>query len=719
MSDMKLVLAAKANQAAVLPVLLVATSINEARPSPVISISYEDAAVLPDGDKAVVQFTGVNGKPVYGTANVIQELQANFPFLKAKDAQLETEWLAQVESFTTLDFKALDAPLQRLNSHLMLRSFVVGYSLSTADIALWGAIRGNRVAVSTARKGTLVNLTRWFAFLESLCPWATAALETLNATAKEKKEKKGKESKESTGKANYNIDLRNTENGVVTRFPPEPSGYLHIGHAKAALLNDFFAHEKYNGTLLVRFDDTNPTKENQEFQDAIVEDLELMGIKPDRTSFTSDYFDQLYEYGCRILREGKAYADDTPQETMAHQRMHGEPSKNRDNSVEENLAHFEEMKKGTEEGLRWCIRAKISVDNPNKAMRDPVIYRCNPTPHHRTGTKWKIYPTYDFCCPIVDSMEGVTHALRTIEYRDRNPQYQWFLDALNLRHVQIWDFARMNFIRTLLSKRKLTKLVETGTVWGWDDPRFPTIRGIRRRGMTIPALREFILKQGPSKNITNLDWTLFWATNKKYIDPVAPRHTCILKKDMVPATVKGAPAAYTEEKPKHNKNPAVGMKKVAYSGSLLFDQDDAKTFKQDEEITLMNWGNAIVRKIETDASGVVKNLELDLHLEGDFKKTEKKVTWLSTEGQDLVPVELVDFDYLLNKDILTEDDKLEDVLNSKTEFRDEAVADGNVADLKEGDIIQFERKGYYRVDRPSAPGQPAVLFNIPTGKTGK
>lgn len=185
------------------------------------------------------------------------------------------------------------------------------------------------------------------------------------------------------------------------------SGYLHIGHAKAALLNDYFAHEKYNGTLLVRFDDTNPSKEKAEFQDAIIEDLALMGIKPDKTTFSSDYFEEIYQYCLQIIKDGKAYADDTDKETMAHQRMHGEPSARRDASVEENLARLEEMKKGTEEGLRWCIRAKISVDNPNKAMRDPVIYRCNLTPHHRTGTKWKIYPTYDFCCPIVDSMEGV------------------------------------------------------------------------------------------------------------------------------------------------------------------------------------------------------------------------------------------------------------------------------------------------------------------------
>ncbi|KAL4801618.1 tRNA synthetases class I, catalytic domain-containing protein [Aspergillus unguis] len=712
MSQFQLTLATKANQAVLLPILLVATSVNEARPAPVIAINYEDAATLPRGDKATVEFTGASGFPVYGL-DALQELRTSFPYLNSKEEKLENEWLSQLDAFSSLDFKAIDPKLQQLNNHLILRSFIVGYALSTADIALWGALRGNRVAIGAIRKGNLVNLTRWFNFLEELCPWAIAALEALNASAKEKRAAKAKEG------ASYDIALLNTDKGVVTRFPPEPSGYLHIGHAKAALLNDYFAHEKYKGTLLVRFDDTNPSNEKQEFQDAILEDLSLMGIKPDKTSYSSDYFDELYQYAVQIIKDGNAYADDTDKETMASQRMNGEPSARRDASIEENLAHFEEMNKGTEEGARWCIRAKMSVDNPNKAMRDPVIYRCNPSPHHRTGTKYKAYPTYDFCCPIIDSMEGVTHALRTIEYRDRNPQYQWFLDTLKLRNVQIWDFARMNFIRTLLSKRKLTKLVDQGVVDGWSDPRFPTIRGIRRRGMTIPALREFILKQGPSRNIVNLDWSLFWATNKKYIDPVAPRHTAVLKKGMVKAAIKGGPAApYTQDKPKHNKNAEVGTKKVTYSSSILFDQEDAKSFKQDEEITLMNWGNAFVRKIVIDASGDVTELELDLNEQGDFKKTEKKVTWLSAD-QDLVPVELVDFDYLLNKDSMQEEDKLEDVLNPKTEFREDAVADSNVAFLTEGDIIQFERKGYYRLDKVASPGSPAVLFNIPSGKTGK
>ena len=208
--------------------------------------------------------------------------------------------------------------------------------------------------------------------------------------------------------------------------------------------------------------------------------------------------------------------------------MDGIASKNRDRPIEENLKIFEEMSNATEIGVKNCLRAKISVDDPNKALRDPVLYRCNPTPHHRTGTKFKVYPTYDFACPLVDSIEGVTHALRTMEYRDRTPQHAWMIEALGMRQVHVWDFSRLSFIKTPLSKRKLLWFVEQGLVWGWDDPRFPTVRGIRRRGMTIEALRQFILQQGPSKNVVNLDWTIIWAGNKKVIDPIAPRHTAII-----------------------------------------------------------------------------------------------------------------------------------------------------------------------------------------------
>lgn len=227
---------------------------------------------------------------------------------------------------------------------------------------------------------------------------------------------------------------------VVTRLPPEPSGYLHIGHAKAAILNQHFAR-MYNGKFLVRYDDTNPSKEKEEFQQAIIEDLAMMGVHGDKVSYTSDYFDDIYKLAIKCIKDGRAYCDDTLQERMRAERMDGIPSERRDSSIEDNLARFADMTTGSDEGKRWCLRAKMSYDNPNKAMRDPVIYRCNFEPHHKTGDRWKVYPTYDFACPVVDSLEGVTHALRTNEYRDRNPQYWWMQEALGLRRVDIWDYG--------------------------------------------------------------------------------------------------------------------------------------------------------------------------------------------------------------------------------------------------------------------------------------
>ena len=628
------------------------------------------------------------------------------------------EWLSKVPNFAAPAFKALEPHLLELDAHLLLRSHVVGYALTAADVAVWGALRGSRAGLSNVKKGSMLNVTRWFTFIEETQPWMGEAVARLNATAHEKR-------LEQSRGASYDIELPDTGKGVVTRFPPEPSGYLHIGHAKAALLNDYFAHEAYpGGAMICRFDDTNPSKEKAEFEDAIVEDLALMGIEPDKVSHSSDFFQEMYDYCVKIIKDGDAYADDTEKETMQKERMDGIKSRRRDRTVEENLATLEEMKQGTEDGLRWCIRAKLSVDDPNKALRDPVIYRCNLTPHHRTGTAWKIYPTYDFCVPILDALEGVTHALRTIEYRDRNPQYAWMQRTLGLRPVHVWDFARMNFVRTLLSKRKLTDFVEKGRVWGWDDPRFPTIRGIRRRGMTVPALREFILRQGPSRNIINLDWTLFWATNKKYIDPVAPRHTVVAKEHAVKCTVRGARVQpQVEERPKHAKNPELGTKRVVLAPTIWVEQEDAASFAQDEEITLMAWGNAIVRGIKHSISPLhlkmVTSLELELHLQGDVKATSKKVTWLPAEGSELVPVETVDFDFLITKDKIEEGEEVEDFLTPQTEFRTEGLADENVAKLQKDDIIQFERKGYFRVDRPFEHSKPAVLFAIPTGKMGK
>ncbi|KAI0957881.1 hypothetical protein AcW1_006130 [Taiwanofungus camphoratus] len=466
------------------------------------------------------------------------------------------------------------------------------------------------------------------------------------------------------------------------------------------MLNQYFA-KMYKGKLLIRFDDTNPTKERTEFEETILEDLALLDIHGDKISHTSDYFDQLYELAVKIIREGKAYADDTEQAQMREERFNGIASKHRDDSVEDNLKHFEEMKAGTEEGVRWCIRAKMSVDNPNKALRDPVIYRCNLLPHHRTGTKWKIYPTYDFACPIVDSLEGVTHALRTNEYRDRNPQYYWMIEALGLRLVHIWDFSRLNFIYTLLSKRKLHWFVDSGLVRGWDDPRFPTVRGIRRRGLTVEALRQFMLAQGPSQAIVSLEWDSLWTLNKKVIDPVAPRFWAISKTGIVPVTIKGGPAVpEMKTLPKHKKNPEVGEKRTVFSSQVFVEQEDALSFDDQEEITLMDWGNAIVCSKEINAEGIVTSIVMELHLGGDFRKTKKKITWLAqqTNTYPLVDITLLDHDYLITKKKLEENDEVKDFVTPVSEFREDALSDANVLELKKGDIIQFERKGYYIFD---------------------
>lgn len=620
------------------------------------------------------------------------------------------EWLNRLHPFTVFDFKALEIPVKELESHLTLRSHMVGYSITLADIVIWGVLRGNRVIVGLRRNNQNVN--RWFGFIESTYPWLPEAVADFQGQAQQ-----NKAAANPTG-ANYNIGLKNTENGIVCRFPPEPSGYLHIGHAKAALLNDYFAHEygDRRGVLICRFDDTNPSKESQEFQDSILYDLSLLGVIPDRITYSSDYFQQMYEACIGLIKSGKAYADNTVKEVMQDQRMKGIVSACRDMSVDETLAHFEEMKSGSQDGLQWCIRAKISVDDVNKALRDPVIYRCNHQPHHRTGTTWKIYPTYDFCAPFLDSLENVTHALRTNEYRDRNPQYYWIQNALDIRKVDIWDFSRLNFIRTVLSKRKLTKIVDENVVWGWDDPRMPTVRGIRRRGCTIPALREFILKQGPSQNIVNMDWTQFWAVNKKYIDPIAARYTAIPKLDAVTSFVSGIEEATAVEKPKH-KNPALGTKKVIYGKEVLISQDDARLFKDNELITLVNWGNAIVSKITADPqTGKVTALQLKLDLQSDPKKTEKKVTWLAKDPANMISVDLYSFEHLVTKDKIEKDDDISQYLTKPSESRTEVWADCNVSKLSTDDIIQFDRTGYFRVDKAYTEGHAAVMFNIPTGK---
>ena len=302
-----------------------------------------------------------------------------------------------------------------------------------------------------------------------------------------------------------------------------------------------------------------------------------------------------------MISEGKAYMDDTPVEKMREERGEKIESSRRGCSVAENLARFESMLAGEEAGLAWCMRAKIDMASENGTLRDPVMYRANAQPHHRTGTRYKAYPTYDFACPIVDSLEGVTHALRTSEYADRMAQYEWIQGALGLRKVHIHEFSRLNFVYTLLSKRKLTWFVEKGHVEGWSDPRFPTVQGVLRRGVTVPALSEFILSQGSSKRIVDMEWDKFWSINKKHIDPTAKRFTALA--NPVPLDLvggEGVPATpELRSVPLHPKNPQVGIKSVWFGPRILLEAEDVATMAEGEEVTLMKWGNAVIQKVRS------------------------------------------------------------------------------------------------------------------------
>ncbi|PWN47789.1 putative GUS1-Glutamyl-tRNA synthetase [Violaceomyces palustris] len=679
--------------------------------------SYSNEPILIDFEESAIPTLSLqpSGSKVEGYLNIVRQLANLYAPSgisgKDKDESAQVDlFISQGDNLAISSFQAATAIADDLDQHLALRTFLVGNRITAADIAVWSGIRSALPVIGLVKKGLHVHLGRWFSHVDSL----SAMVESLALLA-DAKANKFKNKKEAAG---FDLFLKDAKEGqVVTRFPPEPSGYLHVGHAKAAILNQYFA-KAYKGRLIVRFDDTNPSKEKVEFEESIIEDLALLGIKPDVTSHTSDYFDELYKLVIKLIQDGKAYADDTPQEQMRAERMDGIASKNREASIEENLSRFAEMSTGSEDGRKWCLRAKMSVDNPNKAMRDPVIYRCNPdVSHHRTGNKWKVYPTYDFACPVVDSLEGVTHALRTNEYRDRNPQYQWFIDELKLRNVEIWDFGRLNFVYTLLSKRKLQWFVDNGLVSGWDDPRFPTVRGIRRRGMTIETIQEFILSQGPSQQIINMEWDNIWTINKRMIDPVVPRFTALEKKDLVKCTVSGAKSLHEKLIPKHKKNAELGNKVTVYDNVVYVEQEDAKSFGENEEITMMDWGNVIVKSKKVGADGVVESIEMEANLDGDFKKTKKKVTWLaSSPERRLVDVMLTDFDYLITKKKLEEDDKFEDFVTPQSVFTTDAVADFNVSELAEGDMIQFERKGYYKLDKVQGKDGKREFIKIPDGK---
>lgn len=511
-------------------------------------------------------------------------------------------------------------------------------------------------------------------------------------------------------KGNMEVNLKGAEMGkVVTRFPPEPSGFLHIGHAKAALLNDYFAR-RYKGKLLVRFDDTNTEKATQGFEDAITQDLARLGIKPDAILYTSDYFPQLLEEAERFIREEKAYVDATSPDEMKQQRLKKQANEYRTQSVEENLRLWSEMLNGTPTGETCVLRAKIDIRHKNGTMRDPTMYRTKAVPHHRTGTTYNVYPTYDFSCPLVDSWTDVTHALRSLEYKDREAQYKWFVKAAGVRAPEVWEFSRLDFVRTVLSKRKLQRLVDIGAAQSWDDPRFPTIQGVRRRGMTIKALRAFILSQGASRNNTTQEWDKIWAVNKRVIDPIAPRHVAINVTKAKKVTVENGQDE-VKQMPKHKKDSSLGTKEVVYRKNLLLEGEDAESFEVDEKVTFMDWGNMII----TARDGESGNLTAKFLPDDDNFKGTKKVTWLA-EIDDLVDLKLYRYSDILTKDRLDEDDDFEQFINKDSEQVELVKGDVNLKLLQKGDIIQLERRGYYICDSTEAP---IKLIEIPDGRVAR
>ncbi|XP_068086803.1 bifunctional glutamate/proline--tRNA ligase [Anabrus simplex] len=634
---------------------------------------------------------------------------------------------AEVDHWLTFSFSQLECPRQfheavlYLNKCLAPATYLVGNNVSIADLNVWGTLYLSQPWNSMMRDNKAPeNVLRWFSFLASQ-DYVEKVVSALPGDVKSKQTETVDAAAGGRKDEGKFVDLPGAEMGkVVVRFPPEASGYLHIGHAKAALLNQYY-QETFKGKLIMRFDDTNPAKEKVDFEKVILEDLKLLQVKPDMFTHTSDYFDLMLDMCEKMMKGGKAYVDDTDPEQMKAEREQKVESKCRNNSVEENLKLWEEMKKGSEQGQKCCVRAKIDMNSANGCMRDPTIYRCKNEPHPRTGTKYKVYPTYDFACPIVDSIEGVTHCLRTTEYHDRDDQFYWFIDVLGLRKPYVWEYSRLNMTNTVLSKRKLTWFVENGLVDGWDDPRFPTVRGVLRRGMTVEGLKQFIIAQGSSRSVVLMEWDKIWAFNKKVIDPVAPRYTSLLAEGTVPVLVNGA-VEQSLTVQLHPKDSSVGNKTIWVGPRVLIDREDAETLKEGENATFINWGNLLVKKINR-VDGKVVSVEADLNLDNkDYRKT-LKLTWLAdTEKSPFVPCVCVYFENIISKAVLGKDEDFKQYIGHETRTEVRMLGEPELTKIKKSDIIQLQRRGFFICDNEYKPASvhtgresPLILFYVPDG----
>ena len=516
---------------------------------------------------------------------------------------------------------------------------------------------------------------------------------------------------------------------VQTRFPPEPNGYLHIGHAKAICI-DFGTAEKYKGTCNLRLDDTNPTKEDTEYVDAIMEDIKWLGFEWDKVLYASDYFDTIYECAVKLIKKGKAFVDDlTADEIREYRGTLTEPGKEspyKNRSIEENLELFERMTKGEFENGEKVLRAKIDMASPNLNMRDPVIYRILHATHHRTGDKWCVYPMYDFAHPISDTVEGVTHSLCSLEFEDHRPLYDWFLKELDFETPsrQI-EFARMNLNYTLTSKRKCLKLVEEGIVSGWNDPRMGTLCGMRRRGYTAAAIRDFCERIGVAKANSVIDFSLLEHCVREDLNKIAPRAMAVLRP--LKLIVDNYPEDKTEEITVeiNPEDPTAGTRTVIFSKNLYIEQDDfmeeppKKYFRMfpGNEVRLKGAYYVTCNSVEKDAEGNILALHCTYDPESfggetpDGRKVRGTIHWVSADHAVDATVRL--YDRLFNVENPSDESKVgsftENLNPESVEVLNNCKLEGNLKSAKPGDSFQFMRLGYFAVDTDSTEGN--LIFN--------
>ncbi len=506
---------------------------------------------------------------------------------------------------------------------------------------------------------------------------------------------------------------------VHTRFPPEPNGYLHIGSAKAIWINSGTA-QKYHGLFNLRFDDTNPVREDDEYVQSIIEDLRWLGAEPTGgIYYGSDYFDKCYEYAVKLIKEGKAYVDDLSADQMREYRgtltEPGKESPWRNRSVEENLDLFERMKNGEFPDGSHTLRAKIDMASPNMNMRDPAIYRIVHAHHHRQGDKWCIYPLYDFAHPIQDALEGITHSLCSIEFENHRPLYDWVVNNIGFEHKpHQYEFARLNVTHTVMSKRYLRELVETKKVDGWDDPRMPTLSGLRRRGYTPSSINEFVKKAGVAKAYSIVDIGLLEHCIRDELNTAAQRRVAVLH------PVKVVITNYPEDKeeyfelPNIPKSEEAGVRKVPFTRELYIDADDfaevppPKFFrmKPDGEVRLMGAYIVKCNEVIKDEQGNVVELHCTADLETgngnpvDGRKIKGTIHWVSAKHAVDATVRLYDYLFTLeNVNDVPEGTNYLDYLNpnSLTELHN-CKLEPSLADAKAGDKFQFVRTGYFCKD---------------------